>query len=329
MSAPSTGHFSLSRAARDPNESREAKSLPEGAVVVDGFRGDKVSAAREFRRALEQAKHGNRQVESDRGLSILTAGPLLCEEDHLELGRFERHGSLITLEVLRTHHHPPWEKPPPWETWWRPLIAVPLLLSTGSYELRVTWRNRDDVAANEPLSSGQLVCSSSFIVPKGCRLSKSVRGAGVELRAVVDGVCHIPRAGGKDRPNLGLLLSNRSGRDLSLFDIFPLRLRSLDGHPLERQWFGLGGNPRKNEVSVAAGSSHLFLLPLCLRWSAGHLGGRLILDGAGLGYWYYEGIPAGRYAASFEYLAPNTPVDMVRRPEPIVTNEIDFEIVSE
>jgi len=311
---------------RDPRFSVQAESLPEGVVALGPIPADELAVAMAFRRALAQARDGELHVESGSGMSIVTVGPLLCFEDRLRVGGYARHGRLITVEIIRTPYYSGQVKPSPRERSWRPLVVVPLLLGPGSYELRAIWRNLEEVVADEPLSAGPLVCSCVFTVPKGTIQSRKVCGHGVEVRAVVDALCHVSRDVKRTRLNAGLMLTNRSGRDLSeLSGGFLAHLRALDDHPLNFREFPQFILRWPTAMGTAVDHSHLFLLRSAFEPAPD---GTLTLSD-GLGSWQWEGASAGRYALSIRYYSTDIVAKPLRQPDPIFTSEVEFEIARE
>lgn len=338
--------FGFGRNDSDPRARAEVESLPEGVVVLDSFpcgpqsapppdpslpagtvvhypfpHLERFAVAEAFRRGLARAKHGELQVAPGSGMRVVAAVPPSCEGGGVEMRRFARHGKTISLEMVSNCKTPPATKPPPMERQRRSLVAVPLLLSAGAYEVQVTWHNVEECPDGALRSSEPLVSACAFTVPKRSLQSKVVRGPGVELRALVDGVCRIPRDNERTCLNVGLLVTNRSGREISMpSDGFSIRLRALDNHPLHYYCRITYVRKEKPPVCIAADHSHLFLLATDLVPSRD---GGFSLVGYNGAYWGFQGVSAGRYALSACYRALPHTADAVQ------TNEVEFEVAGE
>jgi hypothetical protein len=292
-----------------PAERAAFLGLPEGAVVLTNPASDSQSIIAAYTAAHAQGKQGEVTLNPDCGLSILTAGPLLQPGDQVVVRDLFRSGQRIELQVIYSQSEAG-EKVP--SDSWRPVVLVPLLLTTGTYELQVSWWAYANpqmmpmrLEDGKPLNRVPLLYEYRFKVTGGVSQSPVVRADGADFQTLAESPCPMPPNLDRRSLHLGFRITNRSDKDL-WFDprglgLFEDNFKTADGRLLHYA----GGSDRSilaRPLTLLPGKSHLFIVRAQLeRVRNGELLRLSGTMGSGDFFWSYMGLTPGKYQLAFEY----------------------------
>jgi len=132
--------------------------------------------------------------------------------------------------------------------------------------------------------------------------SKAVRENGVDFAAVADKTWHMPAAGKNQAVDIGLRITNASGKDLSfvLWEQPAVELTTADGKKLTFGYARKATAP-PTMLSLAAGKATTVSRSARLEWLPDNTGVRLTGTDDSGGWWWFDDLRAGKYRLSLGY----------------------------